>query len=122
MTGVQTCALPISYSTLANFGLRVEPYLIQKITAEDGTVLYQHRVTPRRVVSGEIAAAVVGTMRKVVSNGTGRRADIGRPQAGKTGTATNSADVWFVGFVPQLTTSVWVGYADTPLPLEDFTG
>jgi hypothetical protein len=56
-----------------------------------------------------------------VTSGTGRRADIGRPQAGKTGTATNYRDVWYVGFVPQLTTSVWVGYADRQDPLEDFT-
>jgi membrane peptidoglycan carboxypeptidase len=60
-------------------------------------------------------------MKKVVTSGTGRRADIGRPQAGKTGTATNSTDVWFSGFIPQLTTAVWVGYPDGTVPLEDFT-
>jgi len=72
------------------------------------------------VLSEQISAAVVSTLEKVVTNGTARRANIGRPQAGKTGTAANSRDVWFVGFVPQLTTAVWVGYADSQLPLEDF--
>ncbi|VAW01309.1 Multimodular transpeptidase-transglycosylase, partial [hydrothermal vent metagenome] len=119
--GVPPLQMAAAFSTLANFGSRVEPYLIQRITAADGTVLYEHTTEPRQVLSDQIAAAVVGAMKKVVSNGTARRADIGRPQAGKTGTATDSADVWFVGFIPQMTTSVWVGYADTNNPLEDFT-
>ena len=119
--GVSPLEMSAAYSTLANYGTRVEPYLIEQITTSDGTVIYQHTVEPRQVISDQIAAAVVGVMKKVVSNGTARRADIGRPQAGKTGTATNSWDVWFVGYVPQLTTSVWVGYADAQIPLEDFT-
>jgi len=119
--GVSPLEMAAAYSTFANFGERVEPYLIERITAIDGTVLYQNEVEPRQVLSNQIAAAVVGSLKKVVSNGTARRADIGRPQAGKTGTATDSRDVWFVGFVPQLTTSVWVGYADSQLPLEEFT-
>jgi len=119
--GVSPLEMSAAYSTIANYGSRVEPYLIERITASDGTVIYQHRVEPRQVLSDEIAAAVVGVMKKVVSNGTARRADMGRPQAGKTGTATNYRDVWFVGYVPQLTTSVWVGYPDAQIPLEEFT-
>jgi membrane peptidoglycan carboxypeptidase len=68
-----------------------------------------------------VAAVVVSTLERVVSEGTGKRADIGRPQAGKTGTATDHTDVWFAGFVPQLTTTVWVGYPDRPIPMERFT-
>ena len=119
--GVSPLEMAAAYSTLANFGSRAEPYLIEKITASDGTIVYQHKVEPRQVLSDQIAAAVVGAMEKVVTSGTARRADIGRPQAGKTGTAQNSRDVWFVGYVPQLTTSVWVGYADAQIPLEEFT-
>ncbi len=110
-----------AYSTLANYGNRVEPYLISRITDTTGTVIYEHKVHPERVLSRSIGSVVVSTLEKVVSQGTGRRADIGRPQAGKTGTATNHTDVWFAGFVPQLTTAVWVGYADRPLPMERFT-
>lgn len=119
--GVSPLEMSAAYSTLANYGSRVEPYLIERITSSDGTIIYQHEVEPRQVVSDQIAAAVVGVMKKVVSSGTARRADIGRPQAGKTGTATTYKDVWFVGYVPQLTTSVWVGYADAQIPLEEFT-
>jgi penicillin-binding protein 1A len=49
-------------------------------------------------------------LRGVVQYGTGVNANIGRPQAGKTGTAEDFADAWFVGYVPQLATGVWVGY------------
>ena len=110
-----------AYSTLANYGNRVEPYLISRITDATGTVIYEHDVQSERVLSRSIGAVVVATLEKVVSQGTGRRADIGRPQAGKTGTATDHTDVWFAGFVPQLTTTVWVGYPDRPLPMERFT-
>ncbi len=110
-----------AYSTIANYGNRVEPYLIERITDATGEVIYQHEVRPERVLSRSIGSVVVSTLEKVVSQGTGRRADIGRPQAGKTGTATEHTDVWFAGFVPQLTTTVWVGYPDRPLPMERFT-
>lgn len=113
--------LASAYSTLANFGVFHEPYLIERIARSDGTILYEHEKDPRQVLSDQIAAAVVGAMEKVVSQGTGQRADIGRPQAGKTGTSTDSADVWFAGFIPQLTTVVWAGYADNTNPLENFT-
>ena len=119
--GVSPLEMASAYSTFANFGVRREPYLIERITAADGTVIYQHAPTERRVLSDSISAAVVGAMKKVVTNGTGRRADIDRPQAGKTGTATDYRDVWFVGFIPQYSTAVWVGYADKQIPMRDFT-
>jgi len=114
--------LASAYSTLSNFGEFNEPYLIERITGADGTILYEHQNDPRQVLNSQIAAAVVGSMEKVVAaGGTAPRAHIGRPQAGKTGTATNSTDVWFTGFVPQMTTAVWVGFADNTNPLEEFT-
>ncbi len=113
--------MAIAYSTLANYGTLHEPYIIERITNADGEVIYQHETDARPVLNEQIAAAVVGSLKKVVTSGTGRRADIGRPQAGKTGTATRSTDVWFAGFVPQLTTAVWVGDPDGTIPLEDIT-
>lgn len=109
------------YSTLANYGEYREPYLIQRITDADGNVIYEHHTEPRDVLSKEVAAAIVGTLKKVVTSGTGRRADIGRPQAGKTGTSTDNADVWFAGFIPQMTAVVWIGDADGRVPLKEFT-
>lgn len=119
--GVSPLEMAAAYSTLASYGVRRDPYLIERIEDADGQVIYQHRDAPRRVLDEALAAAVVGTMRDVVTRGTGRRADLGRPMAGKTGTATDYRDVWFVGFVPQFTTAVWVGYPDAQIPLRDFT-
>lgn len=60
-------------------------------------------------------------MRGVITNGTGTAADIGRPAAGKTGTTSDYKDAWFVGFTPDLVTSVWIGY-DTDGYLNGVTG
>jgi hypothetical protein len=78
-------------------------------------------VHTEQVIDASLAAAVVSTLEKVVCCGTATRADIGRPQAGKTGTAQNYRDVWFVGFIPQFTTAVWSGYPDAQVELSDFT-
>jgi penicillin-binding protein 1A len=110
-----------AYSTLANYGERVESYLIEKIEDSDGNVIYEHEVERTRVLEEALTAAVVRTMKKVVSQGTATRANIGRPQAGKTGTAQNFRDVWFMGFIPQYTTAVWVGHADAQVEMVNFT-
>ena len=118
---VSPLEMAAAYSTLANYGSRVEPYIIERITDATGSLIYEHTVRSEPALDRSVAAVVVSTLEKVVSQGTGKRADIGRPQAGKTGTATDHTDVWFAGFVPQLTTTVWVGYPDRPLPMERFT-
>jgi membrane carboxypeptidase/penicillin-binding protein len=71
------------------------------------------------VVDRALAAAVVNTLELAVSRGTGGSAYIGRPQAGKTGTHQNHTDVWFVGFIPQYTTSVWVGFPDSQVEMRN---
>ncbi len=109
-----------AYSVFATQGQRYEPYLIERIEDADGNVVFERDPMPTVVLSPSIAAAVNSTLQLVVAEGTGRRADIERPQGGKTGTATDARDVMFVGYVPQLTTAVWAGYADGALPLEDF--
>ena len=117
--GVSPLDMAAAYSTFANYGRQLDPYLIERITDSDGTIIYEHEPKPEQVLTKPIAAAVVNTLEQVVSSGTGTRANIDRPQAGKTGTANDSVDVWYVGFIPQYTTAVWVGNADRPEPLED---
>jgi penicillin-binding protein 1A len=58
----------------------------------------------------------------VTQKGTGTAAGIGRPIAGKTGTAENYVDAWFCGYVPQLATCVWVGYPNRELPMNYVEG
>jgi membrane peptidoglycan carboxypeptidase len=122
--GTQTVTpleMAAAYSTLANFGERIDSYLIERIEDADGNVIYQHEPEPVRVLDEALAAAVVRTLEKVPrAGGTARRANIGRPQFGKTGTAQNFQDVWFVGAIPQYTTAVWVGHADAQIEMVNF--
>lgn len=68
---------------------------------------------PGQVLSSETAFLVTQLLKENVLYGSGRRARVlERPAAGKTGTTNESRDAWFLGFVPQLVTGVWVGYDD----------
>jgi len=118
---VSPLEMAAAYSTIANQGEKVETYLIERIEDADGNVIFQHQVDSRQVIEPALAAAVINTMEQTVSRGTGTRAQIGRPQAGKTGTHENNTETWFVGYVPQFTTAVWVGFPDSQVPLQNIT-
>ena len=109
---VQPLDMAAGYATLANRGLRVAPAFVAEVTRRDGTVLYRHRHAQTRVVDTRIADQVTDVLQRVVEDGTGVRAAIGRPVAGKTGTGQEWRDAWFVGYTPQLVTAVWMGYAE----------
>lgn len=99
-----------AYATAANDGVYHEPYLIESVTDAAGRVLYQHRSEGQRVVSIQTARLVTEVLAANVTSGTGRNAALRRqPAAGKTGTTQDNADVWFVGYTPQLATAVWIG-------------
>lgn len=109
-----------AYSSLAANGVHAEPYLISRITASDGRVIYEREVRTTQAVDPALAAAVRRPMEEVVCCGTAQRAQIeGLPQAGKTGTHQAFRDAWFVGYVPNFTTAVWVGFPDEQIALED---
>ncbi|MBN2113100.1 MAG: transglycosylase domain-containing protein, partial [Acidimicrobiia bacterium] len=95
-SAVSPLEMASAYSTLANYGMRVENYLIERIEDADGNVVYQHRVERTRALDPALAAAVVNTLEQAVSRGTGGNAYIDRPQAGKTGTHEDHTDAWFV--------------------------
>jgi membrane peptidoglycan carboxypeptidase len=100
-----------AYATIANGGKRADVHVIDKVENKDGKVLYQYRQHTENAISADVAADTSYAMQQVVQHGTGTAAlALGRPAAGKTGTATNSKDQvsssWFVGFTPQLATAV----------------
>lgn len=101
-----------AYSTLANRGLATPPTFVTRVTDAKGRVLYEHSRGSRRVLSSALVADEVAVLQQVVQRGTGEKAKIGRPVAGKTGTGQRWRDAWFVGFTPELTTAVWVGFPD----------
>jgi len=100
------------YATFANAGVRVPPTLVTKITGPDGSVIYQHAHTQSKAIEPAVAAQVSTALQGVIAGGTGTSANIGREAAGKTGSAQNNTDAWFCGYVPQLATAVWVGFAE----------
>jgi penicillin-binding protein 1A len=106
---------------LAAGGIHVEPIAITRILDPSGRVL-ENAVTRRRVaLSPEVAYVMTDILRGVVLRGTGRRAQIGRPAAGKTGTTDDYRNAWFVGYTPTLVTAVWVGNDDNA-PMSRVTG
>jgi membrane peptidoglycan carboxypeptidase len=106
-----------AYATLAAGGRRAAPFGVRRITGPDGRVLYQARPEGDQVLAPGLAAIATDVLREVVDHGTGVRARIGRPAAGKTGTTQDHADAWFVGFTPTLATAVWVGYPQGQVPM-----
>ncbi len=104
--------LTSAYAVFANKGVLTPQYFITKVTDTDGTILQETPPpVPIPVISPETAYVITNLMQSVVSSGTGHRASvIGRPVAGKTGTTNGAKDAWFVGYIPQLVTGVWVGY------------
>lgn len=109
--GVTPIEMVQAYSSLANAGVRVTPYFIMEVRDSSG-VLLESNVPTREIVLDERTAYIVADMMRGViysPSGTGRRADIGRPAAGKTGTADSNTDAWFVGFTPDMVAAVWIG-------------
>jgi penicillin-binding protein 1A len=102
-----------AYATLASRGVRHWPDAVRDAATPDGKVLVKDTATGKRVMDGNDADLVTLAMQGVIQKGTGTAANIGRPAAGKTGTAQNFQDAWFCGFVPQLSACVWVGYPKT---------
>ncbi|HWH35127.1 MAG TPA: transglycosylase domain-containing protein [Acidimicrobiales bacterium] len=100
-----------AYATFANDGVHHRPYLVEEVLDADGDPLFSTDRRGTRAVSESTARQVTGVLEGVVRGGTATRARFsdGRPAAGKTGTTSEYSDAWFVGYVPQLSTAVWMG-------------
>ncbi|NEQ34402.1 MAG: penicillin-binding protein, partial [Leptolyngbya sp. SIO4C5] len=101
-----------AYATFASNGWHSDPTLIIQVTDSTGGVLLDNTPKPQLVLDPWATAALTSVLQGVINSGTGRSAQIGRPAAGKTGTTDSQRDIWFVGYVPQLATAVWVGNDD----------
>ncbi len=112
-----------AYSVFAARGERLPPTPVVRVTDRDGNVLVDNTDRePERVLQEVVADNVNDVLKGVISNGTGGRADIGRPAAGKTGTEDDNSDVWFVGYTPTLSTAVWIGHPEGQVPMTDVPG
>jgi penicillin-binding protein 1A len=115
---VNTLEMATAYGTLANGGLRTQPVPISRITDARGRVLWKAEGVPERVLDPQVASVANDVLQEAVLFGTGTAANIGRPQIGKTGTAMDHNDAWFVGAIPQMVAAVWVGYPQGRVRME----
>jgi penicillin-binding protein 1A len=100
-----------AYSAFPNQGVRMAPYAVLNITDREGNVLEENRPEPREAIRADTAYVMTNLMRGVVQRGTAAAAaTLDWPLAGKTGTMDEYTDAWFVGFDPNITVGVWVGY------------
>lgn len=120
--GVNPLEMASAYGTLANNGAHAVARSISKITDANGNLIDEGKPEVNQILDPEVAAEANSILQSVVSSGTGVRAQIGRPQAGKTGTAEDNADAWFVGYTPDLVTAVWVGYPQGRISMSGMTG
>ncbi|MGH9179921.1 MAG: transglycosylase domain-containing protein [Acidimicrobiales bacterium] len=120
--GVTPLEQAAAFATFAAKGVYAEPYAITEILDRDGNVVFERQPRTEQVVAPEEAGVLNAALQRVVRGGTGSGAAIGRPVAGKTGTTQEYGDAWFVGFVPQLATAVWVGHPDRIVPMKDVHG
>lgn len=114
--------LTSAYSTFANEGVRATPYAILRVEDANGKVLYQAHPEYESVLEPRICHMMTSCLSDVVNAGTATRIrSVGFhfPAAGKTGTTQDFADAWFIGYTPQYTAGVWVGFDDKRV---SFTG
>jgi 1A family penicillin-binding protein len=107
--GVTPLEMAGAFATFASNGWHSDPTVIVRVTDSSGNVLLDNTPKPRQVLDPWATASLTSALQSVITSGTGKYANIGRPAAGKTGTTSSERDIWFVGYVPQLATAVWVG-------------
>ncbi len=114
--------LTASHAPFANGGMKAAPYLVDRITGSDGTVLYQRkRPGAVRVVSVRELVDMQSLFAATLDDGTGRVARLRRSAGGKTGTSQGFRDALFVGFTADLVTGIWLGNDDNS-PMKRVTG
>lgn len=102
-----------AFTVFPDDGIHIQAHMIRRVTSYDGAALEETRPTVTDVLPPDVARTMVSMLEDVVHFGTGVRAQaLGRPSAGKTGTTNDFTDAWYIGFTPQITVGVWVGFDD----------
>lgn len=119
--GTTVLDMTAAYSALANMGTKVEPVIIRKIEDRAGNVLFEAHTKKQQVIKPATAYLMIDMMKDVIRKGTAygfTGGFKGWPAAGKTGTTEFNRDGWFIGFTPDMVTTVWNGYEnpDNHLP------
>jgi penicillin-binding protein 1A len=107
-----------AFTVFPNDGIRIDPHMIRRVTSYDGALLEEAHPEVHDVLSPDVARTMTAMLEEVIQFGTGVQAKVlGRPAAGKTGTTQDYTDAWFVGYTPQITAGVWVGFDDKQISL-----
>jgi penicillin-binding protein 1A len=107
-----------AFTVFPDDGIRIDPHMIRRVATYDGALLEQAHPLVHDVVEPEVARTMTSMLQDVIERGTGTPARaLGRPAGGKTGTTNDFTDAWFIGFTPELTAGVWVGYDDKSVSL-----
>ena len=122
-TAVSPLSQAVAYATIAARGQHAEAYLVESVKDAKGRELYKAKPETTEALSSDVADDTSFALQQVVADGTGKAAQLpGRPAAGKTGTTTGNTAAWFVGYTPQLATSVALFSEDPDVPLRDIAG
>lgn len=119
--GVYNLEMTAAYAALANNGTYTKPKFYTKILDHSGNVLIDNTAETHQVVKASTAGLLTNAMMDVVTKGTGTGAALSNmPVSGKTGTTSDNVDIWFSGYTPYYTASVWGGY-DSNKPMDNTT-
>jgi len=118
---VRPIEMASAYGVFANMGEYHRPTFVEKVSHHGDTTIEDPAHGERRI-SAALAWQVNDILKGVISHGTGTAANIGRPEAGKTGTNQEYRDAWFVGYTPQLVTAVWMGDPKEQTPMLNVGG
>lgn len=111
-----------AYSAFSNGGNHVNTHLIKRVTALDGTVLYENNLdNGTRVIQPEVVGMMNMMLKRTLAEGTAQKAKFNWPAGGKTGTSQSFRDAWFIGYTAHMTTGVWFGNDDNT-PMNKVTG
>jgi 1A family penicillin-binding protein len=120
--GVTPLEMAAAYGTLANGGTRMKPYAILEVKSASGELLFSGAPVGVKAIDPAIAYLTTDLLKGVITGGTGKKAAIGRPAAGKTGTTQDNSDAWFAGYTPNLVAVVWMGYPEEMKPMNNVHG
>ena len=120
--GVTPLEMAAAYATLASGGIRHRPTGIEKVVFPDGKSENLASSPGKRVLTDGEAYEVTKILKMNVQAGTGTAANYGCPAAGKTGTTDEAKDAWFVGYTPEISAAVWVGYPDAGIAMPGAQG
>ncbi|HWE24690.1 MAG TPA: PBP1A family penicillin-binding protein, partial [Myxococcales bacterium] len=104
-----------AYATIATQGRKADPILIRRIVSRTGATIQAVQADPQQTMRPDVAYLTADMMRSVIDDPEGTAhslSALGRPIAGKTGTANEHRDGWFIGFTPSLIAGAWVGFDD----------